>query len=132
MAREPETAAPATGRPLRFAGVGAVGFAVDAGILAGGLSVGLPAWAARVPSFVLAVGATWALNRRLTFRTGAVPTLREFGAYLAAMSVGLGVNYATYLAGLFAGLSPLIALCVASGVALVVNFLAARRVLDRP
>ncbi|MEM9796764.1 MAG: GtrA family protein [Pseudomonadota bacterium] len=121
-------------RAIQFGGfllAGGLGFVVDAGVLALGLAIGLPAWAARIPSFLLAVVTTWLLNRRITFRSDTRPTLREFGRYLAAMSLGLGVNYAAYITFVALGLHPLLALAVASCAGIVVNYLGARKVLDR-
>ncbi|PWJ16174.1 GtrA family protein [Jannaschia seohaensis] len=118
-------------RALFFVLAGSAGFVVDAGVLMLGLWAGLPAWAARGPSFLLAVITTWAVNRTLTFRTGAHPSLREFGGYLAAMSLGLAANYGLYLLGLILGLPPLAALAGASIIAMGINYLGARRVLDR-
>ena len=55
-------------RVRNFATVGAIGFVIDAGILAALThGAGWSPWAARVPSFATAVLATWLLNRRLTF-----------------------------------------------------------------
>jgi putative flippase GtrA len=123
------------GRALRrvmgFLAAGAVGFCVDAGVLKLGLAVGLPAWGARVPSFALAVLATWTINRRLTFSVAAPPSLSEFRAYLSAMSLGLVANYVLYLAGLRLGLSPVAALAVAAVLAMAVNFVGAQVVLGR-
>ena len=115
----------------RFALTGAVGFAVDASILAAGIALGLPAWLARIPAVLAAVATTWRINREKTFRTSAPPTLREFTTYLAAMSLGLGINGGLFLAMLWIGADPAVALVVASSAATVANFLTSRHLLDR-
>lgn len=118
-------------RFLHFSLAGVAGFAVDAGVLAAGLALGLPAWLARVPSFVAAVVTTWSINRRLTFTVTAPPSLAEFGAYLAAMSLGMAANLSIFAAGLAWGLPPLVALLLASTGNMAANYLGARRVLGR-
>ena len=115
----------------RFALTGALGFVVDASILAAGLALGLPAWLARIPAVLAAVAITWRVNREKTFRTSLPPTLREFTTYLAAMSLGLAINGGLFLAMLWAGADPAVALVVASSAATVANFLTSRRLLDR-
>ena len=115
----------------RFALTGAVGFAVDASILAVGIALGLPAWLARIPAVLAAVATTWRINREKTFRTSVPPSLREFTTYLAAMSLGLGINGGLFLVMLWAGADPAVALVVASSAATVANFLTSRRLLDR-
>lgn len=118
-----------------FALAGGAGFVADAGVLMLGTGLGLPAAAARVPSFLGAVLVTWAINRRVTFRTGARASLREFLHYLAAMALGLGVNYAVFLAALAlsetARALPVLALIPATAAGMVVNFISARYVLNR-
>ena len=116
-------------RLAAFSVAGVAGFVVDAGVLAAGMALGLPAWIARVPSFLSAVVATWSINRRITFRTEAAPSLREFATYLAAMSVGLAANLAGFYAALIAGVPALLALLPATAAGMVANYLGARRVL---
>lgn len=115
----------------RFALTGAVGFVVDAAVLGIGMWLGLPAWAARIPAVLAAVAITWRINRAKTFRTSVPPSFREFGAYLAAMSLGLAINGGLFLAMLWAGAIPAVALVIASTAATVANFLTSRRLLDR-
>lgn len=115
----------------RFAMTGAVGFVVDAAVLAAGVALGLPAWLSRIPAVLLAVATTWRINREMTFRTSVPPSLREFVTYLAAISVGLAINGVIFLAMLWAGAAPMLALVVASTAATVANFLTSKQVLDR-
>ena len=117
-------------RLATFSLAGAAGFVVDAGVLMAGLSLGLPAWAARIPSFLSAVVTTWSINRRLTFAAPGPPSLAEFAAYLGAMSLGLAINLAGYLAALTAGLSPVASLIPATLGGMLANYLGARRVLE--
>ncbi|EIE49090.1 GtrA family protein [Citreicella sp. 357] len=127
---------PATRRHLvGFAVAGGLGFATDAGVLMLGTMLGLSPALARLPSFLAAVLVTWGVNRRLTFRTAAAPTLREFLSYLAAMALGLAVNYTAFLAVLsvsdIARALPVLALVPATAAGMVVNFISARHVLNR-
>lgn len=118
-----------------FALAGGLGFGADAGVLTLGVVLGLNPALARVPSFLAAVLVTWVINRRLTFRTAAAPTVREFLHYLAAMALGLAVNYAVFLAVLsisdIARALPVLALIPATAAGMVVNFISARHVLNR-
>ena len=123
-----------TSRFLRFAIVGALGFLVDAGVLALVLHSGLAGFhAGRCLSFLAAASFTWALNRRFTFADRAASRGNrgaQWARYVAAMSAGAAVNYAVYALVLaWAGYTALVApLAVAAGsiAGLGVNFSAAR------
>ena len=123
-----------TSRFLRFAIVGALGFVVDAGVLALVLHSGLAGFhAGRCLSFLAAASFTWALNRRFTFADRAASRGSrgaQWARYVAAMSAGAAVNYAVYALVLaWAGYTALIApFAVAAGsiAGLGVNFSAAR------
>ena len=118
-------------RYANFASAGVAGFVVDAGVLLLGLWLGLPAWAARIPSFVSAVLTTWTINRRRTFRVARAPSLREFGAYLAAMSLGMAANLSIFALCLWLGVGGLTALVIASTGGMVANYRGAKVVLVR-
>ncbi|SED05070.1 Putative flippase GtrA (transmembrane translocase of bactoprenol-linked glucose) [Burkholderia sp. WP9] len=112
---------------FRFAIAGAIGFLVDAGVLYVALAIGLGAYAGRVVSFLCAAFTTWQINRRLTFevkRTGSL--WREWLRYLAAMSVGGGCNYGSYVVALLflpkVPIAPLIAVGAGSIAGMFVNF----------
>jgi len=112
---------------FRFAIAGAIGFLVDAGVLYVALAIGLGAYAGRVVSFLCAAFTTWQINRRLTFevkRTGSL--WREWLRYLAAMSVGGGCNYGSYVVALLflpkVTIAPLIAVGAGSIAGMFVNF----------
>jgi putative flippase GtrA len=78
-----------------FLGVGVAGLAVNLLILMGLERLGAPLWAALAASLILATAATWALNRRFTFkasgRSKRHEAARYFGVALAAQSVNYGV-----------------------------------------
>lgn len=116
--------------PLRFAIVGAIGFAVDGAVLYTVLWF-FPAAVllARVPSFLVAATATWWLHRHVTFfyapRHGR--KLVQWLAFVGTNSAGNIVNLGTYM--LLAGVArwyPIAALAVASIVAAVLNYVVSR------
>ncbi len=118
-----------------FALAGGTGFVVDAAILQAGVALGLAPGVARVPSFLAAVATTWIMNRSFTFRTAKAPSWREFFHYLFAMSFGLVVNYAVFLAVIWASdLArdwPVLALIPATLAGMVLNFVTSRIILGR-
>ena len=124
---------------LRFALIGAIGFALDGG----GLML-LTEWfdadpiASRFATFSIAVVTTWRLNRRYAFTSGgrrllaefgkpALPVRTEFGTYLGVQGFGFLCNLAVYsVAVLFLPHPlniPIVALVIAAGVGLLANFL---------
>lgn len=116
---------------LRFGLVGAVGFAVDGGLLQLLVSLGWGPIAARTLSFPAAVLATWWLNRSITFRereSGGL--LASLLRYIAVSVVGTGVNFGIYaslvLASATMAAHPLLPFAIASGVALVFNYLGSK------
>jgi putative flippase GtrA len=116
---------------LRFAGVGAITYFVDAGVLTAALMVA-PGhfYLGRVVSYLAAATFAWALNRRFTFRAGGTRWHQWMRYLIANLSGGLA-NYAVYAA--LIEISPLCrlypALAVAAGslAGLVLNFVASRR-----
>lgn len=117
---------------LRFCVVGGVGFLVDAGVLAAlthALQVG-PVLA-RCVSAPTAILVTFVLNRFWAFDSAKEAPLAEaFLAYCAVQGVGFGLNFLIYTALVSLPLGPfskpLIALAIASGLALVFNFIGIR------
>ena len=113
---------------LRFALIGAIGFALDGG----GLML-LTEWfeadpiASRFATFSIAVVTTWRLNRRYAFTSGGRTLLAEFGTYLGVQGFGFLCNLAVYsVAVLFLPHPlniPIVALVIAAGVGLLANFL---------
>lgn len=87
-------------RQLFFFGiVGVIGFIVDAGVLQAGLYLGLGFYGGRVISYICAATATWALNRRWTFKATSTSNVRnEWGRFLLFNLGGFAVNYGAYVA----------------------------------
>lgn len=123
------------GQVLSFGIAGAIGFAVDAGVLT--LLVhyaGLSPAVARIGSFACAVLATWWINRTRTFKAAAgSPRLRphqELPRYVLVQCLGACLNYAVFMSVLYlvpaTQALPVAALAVASGVAMFFNFFASR------
>jgi putative flippase GtrA len=122
-------------RLTSFGFVGVVGLAVDAVVLA--LLIGwtmLDPLLARLVSIGIALLVTWRLNRRFTFGASDRPMAVEgmrYGGIGMASSV---INYLVYSAALLlvAGLHPLLALAVGSGVAMAFSYFGySRLVFDR-
>jgi putative flippase GtrA len=116
---------------LRFGLVGVLGFVVDAGVMQA--LVSLAGWGpvqARAISIPVAVFATWALNRTITFRDRDAPAMRSLARYIAVSAAGAAVNFVVYtglvLSSHAMAATPMAALAIASIVALVVNFLGSK------
>lgn len=122
----------------RFAVVGAIGFVVDAGALYLMLYLGLGPYLGRVVSFLAAATATWALNRRFTFKhlVGKRASLQEWLRYLLLMGLGFCANYGVYLLVLTAlgnagKLAPLIGVAAGSLAGMCINFVTSRTLFRR-
>ncbi|MGI9371823.1 MAG: GtrA family protein [Hyphomicrobiales bacterium] len=113
---------------LRFCAVGVFGFLVDAGLLITLITFGASPILARAISVIIAITATWAANRMWTFRSTDENLGLEWLRYLATSAAGAAVNFAIYCTILFSFplTSPILALAIGSGIALVVNYLGAR------
>ena len=87
----------------KFAVVGGAGFAIEAILLTLFVKVaGLQPWHARMPSFLVAVLATWALNRRYTFAgRGLARSSVEAVGYVLIQTCGAAINLAIFGAVLF-------------------------------
>lgn len=117
---------------LKFAATGATGFAVDAAMLSLLLAcTDLGPYFSRAVSFPAALCVTWYLNRIWTFqRTDQAHLLQSF-RYVLVQLVGAMFNLFVYALCIAQGPAvferfPLIALAIASGFALTVNFLGSR------
>ncbi len=129
---------PRVSQLIRFGLAGVAGFLVDACVLQAALAFGMSFYLGRVISFLAAATATWLINRRLTFaHDGQRPaSFQEWWRYVGAMMVGGAVNY-LISALMFHGVlqsdprSAIIAVAVGSIAAMVVNFIAARAIIQK-
>jgi putative flippase GtrA len=115
---------------IRFCAVGAVGFAVDAGVLMALLALYPDALiGARLVSILVALTLTWALNRRHTFGSRDPKMFVEWSRFAGVNGLGAILNFAVYSALLytFPGTPPLAALAAGSALALAFNYLGSRR-----
>ena len=110
------------GKAARFGVVGGLAAALDYGVLSAGIALGASPYVARIASLAVTVVFTWALNRRLTFRTAAPPSWREFGHYVAVALGGIALNYALYSGLLLLGAPIWVAFVVGTGVTAVYSF----------
>jgi putative flippase GtrA len=123
------------GEFLRFGIVGAAGFLVDVIVLTAVMLAGAGPYGGRAISYVAAATATWALNRRWTFRHHAAGAHagRQWLLFLLVNLIGFTVNYGTY--ALLVANVPLVQAHPALGVAagsiagLAGNFLLSRRLV---
>ncbi len=110
---------------LRFAVVGVIGFGVDGLSLTLLMALGLPPLIARPPAFLIAVTATFLLNRVFTFADRRATSVQgEAAGYLAVQVVGALINYGVFAAvlGLVPAIHPLLALAAGSIAGMVFNF----------
>ncbi len=124
-------------RFLRFGVIGGAGFVVDTGLLYLLMWVGLGPYLGRAISLLTAATFTWQGNRRFTFETGRKPAAgmrREWGLYVSAMIAGGGVNYGIYALLISVNETfaawPVLAVLVSTGVSMLVNFSAAKWILE--
>lgn len=118
---------------VRFACIGGIGFALDAGILTllvTGLGWGV--YLARAVSFCTAVTGTWYANRRWVF--DCMRCARgEYSRYFAVQTAGAGLNLCVYVALIqcFPSLAaaPVVPLAAGAGLALIFNYLGAARLV---
>ncbi|MER8864792.1 GtrA family protein [Mesorhizobium sp. M0751] len=123
------------GRFARFIVAGGIGFVADAAALWLVLTIApLGPFAASIISIGFALSVTWLINRHLTFSPSSRGVAQE-GARYGGVGIATSlVNYLVYCAMLFAlpMVSPLIALAVASLIAMALSFLGySKLVFDR-
>jgi putative flippase GtrA len=112
----------------RFCVVGGIGFLTDAMMLELGVSAGLEPHIARVFSVVVALQVTYVLHRSFTFRGRNGKGFNRWLLFLGVNLVGCAVNYTVFvlvLAYVLHGegrLERMIALCMSTGVSLLVNY----------
>lgn len=122
-------------RFVKFAIVGAAGFAVDAGALALVLkTTALDAFSARIISIAGALCATWMLNRTLTFGKSGRPLAREAMRYGGVGIAGSVMNYFIYSTVLLAApqAGAFAALCIASGSVMLLSYFGYSRLVFQP
>lgn len=119
---------------MRFCVVGGVGFVVDAGVLYALVGLAkLDHFTARLCSFLVAVLATWTLNRLWTFRAHAGRNhAKEAGLYFLVQGAGGAVNIATY--SLAIAVMPVLErwlvlpLALGTAAGLMINFLGSKHI----
>jgi putative flippase GtrA len=120
---------------LRFAVVGAAGFAVDSAALYIAMQwLHSGHYLGRLISYLIAATFTWAMNRRFTF-AGQVTRRRlsQWLKFLAVNSTGGAANYAVY--ALLVGTSmlvtewPVIGVAAGSVAGLAINFILSRKLV---
>ncbi|MCW5222811.1 GtrA family protein [Verminephrobacter aporrectodeae] len=120
-----------------FAGVGAIGFAIDAGLF-----LALTTWCAlaivpaRVLAFIPATMATWAINRAAVFQSPRGhhgDPAREYAKYLLVQGLGVGINFSVFYLAWKAlpAIPALLPLALGSLAAMVFNFTGSRWIVFR-
>ncbi len=119
------------GQFLKFGTVGLIGFAVDSSLLYLLLHMGSGPLVARAFSIPVAMMTTWIINRNWSFGRSDQPWYRELATYTVVAGVAALVNYSIYAAALqfVKGMTPFLALVIASGVAMFVSFVGYGRVV---
>ena len=123
-----------SGQLITFAGIGAVGFLIDASILTVlSISLGVNLYGARVVSFMCASFATWALNRKYNFSINdAKDQYRrpQYIRYVAVQTCGALINFGvfSFVLQIIPKLQsfPVAPLAIGSCAAFAFNFLGAR------
>ncbi|NTV02177.1 MAG: GtrA family protein [Chlorobiaceae bacterium] len=119
-----------------FGMAGAIGFLVDVGVLYL-LKGAMGLYAARVVSFLCAAFSTWLFNRAVTFRgrRSGHSRAKEFGLYLALMTIGGSVNYGVFALLVsrmaMAAQHPVVGVAAGSLAGMAVNLLTSRFLLFR-
>jgi len=112
-----------------------IALAIDATIVSVGVKWGAPLLVARLLAILAGMTTTYAFNRRYTFSPTQPASLGDWGRYVAAQSVGTGLNFAVSSALLFYSDRSLWqiwgSVLVGAGVGFCVNFFSARRQLHR-
>jgi len=120
---------------LGFGIVGGIGFCTDAALfLLFSNYFGMPVMLSRALAFVPATVVTWRLNRVFVFGTkGNRRGPHEYARHLGVQGLGIAINFAVFYVavklGLGRGSAQLVPLALGSGVAMVFNFIGARRVV---
>lgn len=115
----------------RFLVVGTLGFLIDAAILfIFNTALGLSPLLARIPSFSVAVVATWWLNRAYTFQARDMSAKQTLPSYISSNMIGLTINLGIYTLAVmqvpFCQIYPIAALAAGSIGGLFFNFTASK------
>jgi putative flippase GtrA len=125
----------AAARFLKFAGVGVVGFLVDAIFLHLQVSVlAVSPYAAKLASYLVAATVTWRLNRSIAFPDASIAQpAQQWARFVATNAIGGGVNYgvfATLITVLPLGTrAAVLAVAVGSIAGLVFNFTLSKKLV---
>lgn len=118
-------------RLILFGSVGVIGFAVDAALLFVAIEfAGAGPITGRFISIFGAMMTTWRLNRTFTFSITSGSSFSEIVRYASAKAAGLVANLTIYTAIVLVTPEhafPLVALVVASGASLLINFALVKR-----
>ena len=110
---------------LGFLTSGTLAFLTDAAVLAALTRVaGIDPFTARLVAIATAMVVAFFAHRQLTFRVETAPTLGQFVKFVSVAATASIINYAVY-AGLLLvipGLEPLLALAMASVVAMLATY----------
>lgn len=87
------------------------------------IALGAGPYPGRALSIGVAAGVTWRLNRRYTFAPGNLSERHEGIRYFIGVALGSSLNYALYAGLIAAGIHPVAALVVASGVVMGFSYL---------
>jgi putative flippase GtrA len=114
-------------RVAKFAVVGGVGFAIDAGVLTLAVRELSSVYTARAVSFACAVLVTWVLNRLYVFDPDKRASLAfEYGRYLATQIAGALTNLAVFVALVESiprlATTPVVPLAIGAVLGAVVNY----------
>ena len=115
----------------RFLSVGGFGFLLDVAVFQGLLWLGVEPVPARLVSAAMAVTLTWALNRRLVFRTSGVARRgSEYIRYVVVQAFGFSINLGVFFfliaVNELAARIPVLAVVGGAASAIVFNYLGAR------
>ncbi|WP_176086590.1 GtrA family protein [Martelella sp. HB161492] len=121
---------------IRFAVVGAIAFVIDWLSLSVLLRLGVPFFAARAGSYVVAASSAWIMNRIWTFKSRHGTLVRQWLKYLSANLIGGGVNYAVSVGMSFmlpelVQAYPVIAIALGTISGMVFNFALSRHYVFR-
>lgn len=115
----------------RFLIVGSLGFLVDSGLTHALILAGLSPLAARLPAMLVAMLVTWLANRRFTFETGQQRSTAELLRYALVAGAAFLLNYSLYSFAVVQGLTPLLAIVLASAAQVGFSFFGYRRFVFR-